>query len=156
MAEEGGCAGLLTMGSKNPAYMKPLNLLKCAKSRMNTEKYKIYLPRFSLNRPHWADSVIECHISLFVCLPVCLSAPTGAFFLGLSLALRSRDQFQASHWSPPPPPKINMFCFEFLSFLNLLSPPKFFLFFLDTLKKMCTAHKKSCWTSQKKKLYSQN
>ena len=29
----------------------------------------------------------------------CVSAPLGAFFLGLLLALRSHDQFKASHWS---------------------------------------------------------
>ena len=28
------------------------------------------------------------------------------FFLGLSLALRSHDQFQASHWSNPPKKKL--------------------------------------------------
>ena len=27
--------------------------------------------------------------------------PSGAVFVGLSLALRSNDQFQASHWFPP-------------------------------------------------------
>ena len=35
------------------------------------------------------------------------SVPSCAVFLGLSLALRSHDQFQASHWYPPlpnPPP----------------------------------------------------
>ena len=32
----------------------------------------------------------------------CGFVPSGAVFLGLSLALRSQDQFQASHWSSPP------------------------------------------------------
>ena len=37
---------------------------------------------------------------------VCLFAPSGEVFLGLSLVQRSRDQFQVSYWSPPslPPP----------------------------------------------------
>ena len=37
-----------------------------------------------------------------VCPFVCLS-PSYAIFLGLLLALRSHDQFEASHWSTPPP-----------------------------------------------------
>ena len=43
---------------------------------------------FSLNWHHWDNSVIE---SLCQCVAMC--APSGAFFLGLSLALRSHDQF---------------------------------------------------------------
>ena len=45
--------------------------------------------RFSLNRPHWADSVIESRcpsVCLFVCAIGC------SFFRGLSLALRLNDQ----------------------------------------------------------------
>ena len=34
---------------------------------------------------------------------VCVCAIGCSFFLGLSLALRSHDQFQASHWSSLPP-----------------------------------------------------
>ena len=59
--------------------------------------------RFSQTRPHWAELVIELPcpcVCLFVCAIGC------SFFRGLSLALRSHDQFQASHWSSPPtPPK---------------------------------------------------
>ena len=63
---------------------------------------------FSLNRPHWAKSVIESpclSVCLFVFLCVC--AIGCRIFLGLSLALRSYDQFLASHCLPPltPPPK---------------------------------------------------
>ena len=39
-------------------------------------------------------------VSRSVCLSICGFAPLGAFFLGLSLALRSHDQFQASHCTP--------------------------------------------------------
>ena len=40
-------------------------------------------------------------VSMYGCLSVC--AIRWSFFLGLSLALRSHDQFQASHWSSLPP-----------------------------------------------------
>ena len=40
-----------------------------------------------------------------VCVSLRWSVPLGAFFLGLSFDLRSDDQFEASHWSPPPAPK---------------------------------------------------
>ena len=53
---------------------------------------------------HWigpTNSVIESQCSSVV-LWFCGSAPSGAFFLGLSLALRSHDEFQASHWSSSP------------------------------------------------------
>ena len=46
-------------------------------------------PPFSLNRPHWADSVIESP-----CPSVCVSAPLGAVF------------FEASHWPCDPRPLI--------------------------------------------------
>ena len=38
-------------------------------------------------------------VAMYRCLSVC--AMRCSFFLGLSLALRSHDHFQASHWSPP-------------------------------------------------------
>ena len=59
---------------------------------------------FSPTRPHWAELVIESpcpSVCLFVCVSVC--AIGCSFFRGLSLALRSHDQFQASHWSSLPP-----------------------------------------------------
>ena len=60
----------------------------------------------SANCSDWANSVIE-----LLCPSVCLCfCTTGcSFFLGLTLTLRSHDQFQASHWSslPPPPLKKN-------------------------------------------------
>ena len=46
---------------------------------------------FSLNWPHWSDTVIELPCPC-VCLFVCLRHQV-QFFLGLSLALRSHDQF---------------------------------------------------------------
>ena len=52
---------------------------------------------FSPTRPHWAELVIESpcpSVCLSVCACVC--AVGCSFFLGLSLALRSHDQFQAS------------------------------------------------------------
>ena len=76
-----------------------------------------FFQTFSLNRPHWVDSVIESpcpSVWMSVCPWYMCS-----FFLGLSLALRSHDQFQASHWSSPhlPPP---------IFFLNFFfgPPPK--------------------------------
>ena len=51
---------------------------------------------FSPTRPHWAELVIESPCPS-VCLCVC--AIGCSFFRCLSLALRSQDQFQASHWS---------------------------------------------------------
>ena len=56
---------------------------------------------FSLNRPHRADSVIELPCPS-VWMSVCLRQGV-QFFCGLSLALRSHDQFQASNWSSLPP-----------------------------------------------------
>ena len=55
-----------------------------------------YNTRFSLERPHWADSVLESP-----CLSVCADffLSSGSFFLGLLFTLRSNDQLQASHWS---------------------------------------------------------
>ena len=53
---------------------------------------------FSLNWPQWADAVIESRcpsVCLSVCLCVCLRHRM-QFFRGLSLALRSHDQFQAN------------------------------------------------------------
>ena len=44
---------------------------------------------------------VAMSVCLFVCLCVC--AIGCSFFQGLSLALRSQDQFQASHWSSLPP-----------------------------------------------------
>ena len=49
---------------------------------------------FSLNQPHWAESVV-----LWFCAIGC------SFFQGLSLALKSHNQFQAFHWSPLPQSK---------------------------------------------------
>ena len=49
--------------------------------------------------PSWSSSC-NVHISIYLYVPFQCK-----FFLGLSLALRSHDQFQASHWStllPPP------------------------------------------------------
>ena len=54
---------------------------------------------FSLNWPTWADSVIE---SPWLCGSLVVRHRM-QFFLGLSLALTSHDQFQASHWSSPAP-----------------------------------------------------
>ena len=68
-------------------------------------------------------------VCLFVCLSVCLRHCVQFFLRGLSLALRSHDQFQASYWSPPNKIK---------KITKLLTPlPIFFLppppFFLDPL-----------------------
>ena len=71
-------------------------------------------------------------VAMSVCLCVC--AIGCSFFLGLSSALRSHDQFQASYWSPPQPP----FPTPFIKFLFAPHPPKknffnplnFFYFFL--------------------------
>ena len=97
-----------------------------------------------------------------------MSVPSGAvFFRGLSLALRSRDQFPASHWSSFPPQNKNTFGPPKLFFL----PPKkqkrkkwtlttkFFVrpppnFIVDPSKKMLDCKKKwppphlqnLCWT----------
>ena len=52
-------------------------------------------------------------VTMSVCLDVC--AIVCSFFLGVSLALRSHDQFQASHFSTPPPPhshSVGRFCLE--------------------------------------------
>ena len=57
----------------------------------------------------------------FHLLSVRMSAPLGAVLLGLSLALRSHDQFLASHWSPqtnPPPPQKKLISYS--------PPPQFF------------------------------
>ena len=65
--------------------------------------YPIY---FFTASAHWADSVIELpcpSVCMCVCLFVC--AIGCSFLLGLSLTLRSHDEFQACHWSIPPPPK---------------------------------------------------
>ena len=45
-------------------------------------------------------------VAVSVCVSVCLfvCAIGCSFFRGLSSALRSHDQFQASHWSSPPNP----------------------------------------------------
>ena len=42
-------------------------------------------------------------VAMSMCLFVCLRHRVQFFSLGLSLALRSHDQFQASHWSSLPP-----------------------------------------------------
>ena len=48
---------------------------------------------------------------LDVCLCVCCQCPLPMqFFLGLSLALWSHDQFEASHWSTLPPSPPPPFC----------------------------------------------
>ena len=61
---------------------------------------------FSLNRPHWDDSVIELLSPSSVCLRhwvpgqqrrSLVSKSVAHCFWGLSLALMSHDQFQASH-----------------------------------------------------------
>ena len=46
----------------------------------------------------WVSHRIAMSVCLFVCLRHWVQ-----FFRGLSLALRSHDQFQASHWSSIPP-----------------------------------------------------
>ena len=78
-----------------------------------------YQREFSLNLPHHADSVIESQcpsVFLFVCLHHQMQV-----FFGLSLALRSHDQFQASYrLTPTPPPQKKN---------NNLPPPFFFFFF---------------------------
>ena len=57
---------------------------------------------FSLNRPHWADSVIESPCPS-VCGSVCLFVCTiGCIFFR---PLIGPDQFQASHWSNLGPSK---------------------------------------------------
>ena len=61
---------------------------------------KLFTQLFSLNRPHWADSIIESLFPFMCVLGVC--AIGCSFFLGLSLVLRSHDQFQTSHWSSHP------------------------------------------------------
>ena len=43
-----------------------------------------------------------------VAMSVCGSAPSSEVLLGLSLALSSHDQFQASHWSSPHPCPLNI------------------------------------------------
>ena len=60
----------------------------------------MFFSSFSLNWAHLADSVIESPCPCVNCLSVC--AIGCSFFQGL-LALRSHDQFQASHWSSIPP-----------------------------------------------------
>ena len=64
---------------------------------------------FSPTRPHWAELVIESP-----CPDVCLSvfAIGYSFFPGLSLALRSHNQFQASHWASLPPSLGNLETFK--------------------------------------------
>ena len=56
------------------------------------------------------------------------SAPSGAVFLGLSLALRSHDQLQDSNWfsAPEPPTKKNCLPSQFFSFFSFffVKPPK--------------------------------
>ena len=50
-------------------------------------------------------------VAMSLCLSVCLSEVLRhrvQFFLGLSLALMSHDQFQASHWSSIPPSFVNL------------------------------------------------
>ena len=59
--------------------------------------------RYQSNFLIFTDLVIESQCPS-VCVSVSLFAPSDAVFLGLSLALRSHDQFQASHWSTPPSP----------------------------------------------------
>ena len=60
---------------------------------------KITTRLFSPNQPYWADSVIESPFPSVV-LDVCLCHWV-QIVLGLSLALRSSNLFQDSHWSPP-------------------------------------------------------
>ena len=51
----------------------------------------------------WGPPLIQSYsryVCLSVCVCVCGFAPRVQFFLALSLAFRSHDQFQASHWSP--------------------------------------------------------
>ena len=45
-------------------------------------------------------------VAMSVCLCVC--AIGCSFFQGLSLALRSHDQFQTSHWLNPPHPSLKI------------------------------------------------
>ena len=56
--------------------------------------------KFSQNWYHWANSVKESPCPS-VCLLVCTIRCS---FLGLSLALRSHNQFPCPHWSPSLPP----------------------------------------------------
>ena len=61
---------------------------------------------------------------LCICLDVCA---IGCSFLGLSLVLRSHDQFQASHWSSPPllPAPVN-FVWPLKKYLYIYILNKFF------------------------------
>ena len=114
---------------------------------------------FSLIRPYWADSVIDLSYPsvLFpsVCLFVCLRHWV-QLYLGLSLALRSHDQFQASHWSslppyPPSPPMVILSASvkrfsvsrmqDFFPLTGLRN--QFYLDFLD-LSCVCLANKNIC------------
>ena len=55
--------------------------------------------------PNWAELVIKLPCPS-VCVSVCAIGCN--FCCGLSLALRSHDQFQASHWSSLPPSLRNL------------------------------------------------
>ena len=61
-------------------------------------------------------------VPISVCLSVCLSVCSigCSFFRGLSLALISHDQFQASHWSSLPPSLRNL---EFFFIFLFCEPP---------------------------------
>ena len=73
----------------HPLVRKPFKVLSTHCFVMNHESWII-------NRPNWADSVIESpcpSVNLWLCAIGCSFC-----FRGLSLALRSHDQFQAFHW----------------------------------------------------------
>ena len=73
------------------AFSEKFSAKKCTLPRSN---------HFSPTRPHWAELVIE---SPCPCVWMCVCAIRCSVFRGLSLALRSHDQFQASHRSSLPP-----------------------------------------------------
>ena len=82
----------------------------CAVSTLDKISYILcnLSDKFSKNRPLGGFFLL---VAMSVCLSVCLSVPFPCnIFKGLSLALRSHDQFKASHWStllpslPPPTP----------------------------------------------------
>ena len=66
--------------------------------------------------PNWAELVIE---SPCPCVYLSVYAIGCSFFRGLSLALRSHNQFQASHWS-------SLGNLETWKLVNLETPPHFF------------------------------
>ena len=99
-------------------FMCHMSCFTCHMSHVTFFFYKVvelvvggsFINRTTLSSLKWFSSPYfqsigplgQCfhRVAMSVCLPFCVSDPFSCYlFWGLSLALRSHDQFKASHWS---------------------------------------------------------